>query len=256
MLKKNFLFIFCLILLLVNLAFAFENKSIDSDKIVKACFNYMRDEASQSTVEMLIKRPSWERTMTIKAWTKGEKNSLFRIFAPAKDKGNGTLKKGRQMWMFNPKINRVIKLPPSMMSQAWNGSDFSNNDLAKTDSLINDYNHTIIKTETDDKNNKIYYIKSIPKPEAPVVWGMLKLTIREDNILLKEEFFDEDFISVKKLITYDIQMISGKLYPIKWKMQKSDQKDEYTLLTYKKIEFKKTIPSNLFTLSELKRFNR
>ena len=80
-------------------------------------------------VLMTIHRPDWQRTMTIKAWTKGQKKSLFFIASPPKDEGNGTLKKGREMWMFNPKVNRVIKVPPSMMSKSWMGSDFSNNDL-------------------------------------------------------------------------------------------------------------------------------
>jgi outer membrane lipoprotein-sorting protein len=91
----------------------------DARTIVKEGFNYMRGKSSFSVVDMTIHRPDWERKMTIEAWTKGHKNSLFRIIAPAKDKDNGTLKRGREMWMYNPKVNRVIKLPPSMMSQAW-----------------------------------------------------------------------------------------------------------------------------------------
>ena len=93
--------------------------------LVKEAVDYYRGKASIATVGMTIHRPEWERTMTIKAWTKGQKDSLFFISAPPKDEGNGTLKKGREMWTYNPKINRVIKLPPSMMSQAWMGSDFS-----------------------------------------------------------------------------------------------------------------------------------
>ena len=84
--------------------------------LVENSFNYMRGKTSVSTVEMTIHRPDWQRTMTINCWTKGQENSIFRIIAPAKDRGNGTLKRGREMWMYNPKINRVIKIPPSMMS--------------------------------------------------------------------------------------------------------------------------------------------
>jgi outer membrane lipoprotein-sorting protein len=178
----------------------------DPADLVKDSFNYMRGKTSVATVEMTIHRPDWQRTMTINCWTKGQENSIFRIIAPAKDRGNGTLKRGREMWMYNPKINRVIKIPPSMwmynpkinrvikippsmMSQAWMGSDFSNNDLSKTTSLIEDYIHTIINTETIE-GKKVYTIKSMPKPEAPVVWGMQKLKIREDHIFLMQEFYD------------------------------------------------------------------
>jgi outer membrane lipoprotein-sorting protein len=99
----------------------------DAQALVEESFNYLRGKTSISTVSMTIHRKDWERVMTIRAWTKGEDESIFWIASPPKDYGNGTLKKGEQMWIYNPKVNRVIKIPPSMMSQAWMGSDFSNN---------------------------------------------------------------------------------------------------------------------------------
>ena len=230
-------------------------KTGNAQDIVKSSFNYMRGKSSVSKVNMTIHRPDWERHVTIEAWTKGESDCIFRIIAPAKDNGNGTLKKKNEMWMYNPKINRVIKIPPSMMCQAWMGSDFSNNDLSKTDSLINDYTHTLTGTETHD-GKKVYLIKSMPKPDAPVVWGMLKLKIREDNILLQEAFYDEDSELVKTLSNSNIQMIGKKLYPTVWIMKKADTKGEYTRLEYEKIAFDQNLSDNLFTLSSLKSFRR
>ncbi|MFC1516493.1 outer membrane lipoprotein-sorting protein [Thermodesulfobacteriota bacterium] len=223
----------------------------DGQALVQAGFNYIRDTASVSLVEMTIHRPTWERTVTLKAWTLGEKDSLFTIIAPPKDNGNGTLKKGREMWIYNPKVNRVIKLPPSMMSQSWMGSDFSNNDLAKSDTLINEYSHTVTGTETRD-GKTVYIIKSMPKPDAPVVWGMQMLKIREDNIFLEQAFFDEDLKIVKALRFTDIRMIGGKLYPVKLVMEKSDEPEKYTVVEHKELEFKDSLPPGLFTLSNLR----
>lgn len=223
----------------------------DAETIVKESFDYMRGKASISTCTMLIHRPDWQRSMTIKAWTLGQSDSLFYITKPPKDAGNGTLKKGEEMWMYNPKVNRVIKLPPSMMSQAWMGSDFSNNDLAKTDSLIKDYIHTLEKTEMVD-GKKVFFIKSMPKPRAPVVWGMQKLKIREDHIFLLQDFYDEDLKLVKSLTMLDIKPMGGKLYPAKWRMQKADTKGEYTVVGYEKLEFKDSLPESRFTLSNLR----
>jgi outer membrane lipoprotein-sorting protein len=223
--------------------------------IVNASFNYWRGNASIATVSMTIHRPDWERSYTIKAWTKGEKYSLFTITSPAKDEGNGTLKKGGEMWMYNPKINRVIKVPPSMMSQSWMGSDFSNNDLAKSDSLVDDYTHTVTEKEVHE-GKTIYQIESIPKPDAPVVWGMQKLKIREDLIFLREEFYDEDYTIVKELNFYDIQMLGGKLYPRVMKMQKTETPDEYTVVEYNNLTFADDLPDDIFTLSALKTIRR
>lgn len=223
----------------------------DAQDIVDASFNYMREKTSVSTVEMIIYRPEWKRAMTIKAWTKGQDQSIFWIISPPKDKGNSTLKKKREMWIYNPKVNRVIKLPPSMMSQAWMGSDFSNDDLSKTDSLLTDYVHTIIGTETHEGKN-VYVIKSMPKPEAPVVWGMQKLKIREDHIFLEQEFYDEDLQPVKILTTEKIGMMGMKLFPRVWKMRKVDVEDEYTVLEYSELSFNIDLPRNLFSISSLK----
>ncbi len=219
--------------------------------IVEAGFNYLRDKTSYAAVEMVIHRPDWERRMTINAWTKGQDESLIKILAPPKDKGNGTLKKGREMWIYNPKVNRVIKLPPSMMSQSWMGSDFSNNDLAKTDSLIKDYTHNIIGTETHD-GKTVYSIASMPKPRAPVIWGMLKLKIREDLVFLRQEFFDEELKPVKIMTGTQIQMLGGKMFPKIWKMEKADVPEEYTVLDYQAVAFNVSLDKNLLSVSGLK----
>jgi len=225
--------------------------AMDAATLVRDAVNYYRGSASYAVVEMTIHRPAWERNLTIKAWTKGQKDSLFTIIAPPKDNGNGTLKKGKEMWIFNPKVNRVIKLPPSMMSQSWMGSDFSNNDLAKSDSIIDEYTHKITATETHE-GKKVYVVTSMPKPDAPVVWGMQKLWIREDLVFLKEEFYDEDLKPVKVMTGSQIKMLSGRLFPRIWRMRKSDREDEYTMLEYKELEFKENLPADLFTLSSLK----
>ena len=253
MLKKNLsLSVFALLLLPLQ---ALAADDPDASALVENSFKYMRGNASIATVIMTIHRPDWERKMTIKAWTRGKKYSLFYIQSPPKDHGNGTLKKSRVMWMYNPKVNRVIKVPPSMMSQSWMGSDFSNNDLAKSDSFVNDYIHSIVGTETHE-GQKVYVIKSMPKPDAPVIWGMQMLKIREDLIWLSPEFFDEDFKSVKRMTTLEIQLMGGKLYPKVWRMRETDKEDRYTQLTYSSLTFKSDLPDSLFTLTSLRKARR
>ncbi len=227
----------------------------DAAKLVKAAFDYWRGTASISTVKMTIHRSDWERSMTFKAWTQGEDESILFIIAPAKDQGNGTLLKNGQMWTFNPRINQVIKLPPSMMSQEWMGSDFSNNDLAKSNTLLVDYTHELIGTENED-GKKVYLIKSTPKPRAPVIWGMQKLRVREDYLILREEYYDEDMKLVKAMDASEIKPVGSKLFPMLWIMRKADKENEYTRLDYRELKFLDTLPDRLFTLSNLRNQER
>lgn len=226
-------------------------RPMDAQTLVQESFDYWRGQASVSLVDMTVHRPDWERTLTIQAWTEGQHDSLFRIVAPARDRGNGTLKKGRDMWIFNPKVNRVIKLPPAMMSQAWMGSDFSNNDLAKSDSLIQDYDHRIVATRVVD-GLKIYEVESLPKPGAPVIWGLQRLTIREDLIFLVQEFFDEEQRAVKRMNALEIGMLGGKRFPRVWRMAKVGEADHYTELRYRELQFVPALPPDTLTLANLK----
>lgn len=223
----------------------------DAQEIIEAGFDHYRGKASRATFEMVIHRPNWERRMQMDALTKGTDRSLVRITAPAKDKDNGTLKRGRDMWTFNPKVNRVIKLPPSLMAQSWLGSDFSNNDISKSDSILNDYQHTMVGTTTHE-GHTVYIIESIPHPDAPVVWGKQILHIRDDNVLILQEFFDEDLQSVKRMVGEQVQMMGGRMFPKVWRMQENGKADQYTLLRYHKLSFLDDLPDRYFTLNQLK----
>lgn len=223
----------------------------DAAQIIQDYLDHVRGKASISTVTMTIVRPDWQRQMTIKAWTMGQSDSLFQILGPPRDAGNGTLKKGRQMWMFNPKVNRVIKLPPSMMSQGWMGSDFSNNDLSKSDTITQDYKHKITGTEKVD-GHKVYDIECIPKPMAPVVWGKLTFKIREDNVPIEQNYYDEDMKLVKALSFQNVKMMGGRLLPALWIMKKADSDGEYTKVLNEAVEYKDDLPERYFTLENLK----
>lgn len=226
----------------------------DARVLIAKAWDYMRGKTSVSVVKMTVHRADWERSSVIKAWTKGREDSIFQIMAPKKDKGNGTLKMGRDMWTYNPKINRVVKIPASMMSQSWMGSDFSNNDLSKADTILNDYTHEIENTQTQD-GVKIYDINARPKPDAPVIWGMQKLKIREDGIILEQAFYDEDMHVVKIMATTDIKVMGNRPFPVKWTMRSmdADSKEDYTLLEYDELQFDVPVQERLFTVNALKR---
>lgn len=220
-------------------------------EIIEKAFDYWRGKSSTSSFSMTIHRPDFERTMSMRGWTRGRQDALFFVEKPTKDAGNGSLKKGREMWSYNPKINRVIKLPPSMMSQSWMGSDFSNDDLAKSDSILDEYIHTII-SQTKDGPVSIYEIESIAKEDAPVVWGKQVTSVREDGILLRQSFYDEDMVMVKEMLAENIESMGGRLFPRIWTMRQVDKKNQYTRLEYLELDFNTVLPDSLFSITSLK----
>jgi len=239
---KAFIKLLMMLLLMTNLAFAESARDI-----VERSYNYMRGDTSVAVLEMKIHRPDFERHLSMKAWSKGRSDGVFFITKPKRDAGNGTLKKGQQMWMYNPNINRVIKLPPSMMAQSWMGSDFSNNDLSKTESMIDDYNHFMLS-----ETNGVFTIQSTPKDGAAVVWGRVDMVIRADGVLMSQKFYDQEMVPVKELVTSDIANFGGKLFPKTWIMRNLEEADRYTSIKYIELEFNTPLPDSIFTTTYMK----
>ncbi len=222
----------------------------DAVAILRSTFDNWRAESSHAVLEMEIQRSSGRRTMTLDSWTQGEKKALVRFTAPARDAGNATLQLGNATYVFNPRLNQVIKLPASALSQSWMGSDFSYEDLSRSEKVIDDYNHTLLSTKTQG-GHKIYVIESIPKPRVPVVWGKQVLTVRDDGVLLAVEYYDQLGARVRAMTTDKVATIGGRPYPAVLTMRSDEKPGQYTRVTTKSAEFDIRIPAYLFTKSNL-----
>ena len=222
----------------------------DATQIVRDAVNHWRGVSSESVMTMIIHRPDWERSMTMRAWTKGDEKSLVRVLEPRKDRGNGTLIDDTNMWTFSPKINRVIKVPSSMMGQSWMGSDFSNNEVARADDIIDDYDHRLLGVDEVD-GVEVYEIESVPHEEAPVVWGREVLRIRADKVVLSHRFYDQDGKLVKELESLEIGEMGGRVVAIRQRMSKVGSQEEWTEIRLDSVQYGLELRDSLFTLSSL-----
>ena len=223
----------------------------DARQIVRDAVDHWRGLSSYTVMTMVIHRPDWERSMTMEAWTKGDERSLVRVIEPKKDRGNGTLIDGDNMWTFSPKVNRVIKVPSSMMGQSWMGSDFSNKDIARVEDIIDEYDHTIVATDEVD-GVVTTTIRSIPHEDAAVVWGSEVLKIRDDHVVTEHAFYDQDGDLVKTLVTMDIDEMGGRTIATRQRMVKTEDAGEWTEIAVLEVEYELELKDSLFTLSNLR----
>jgi outer membrane lipoprotein-sorting protein len=224
----------------------------DATEIVKKADLKMRGESARAELTMKIIRPSWQRSVSLKTWSKGNDYSLIVVTAPSAEEGIAYLKRGNEIWNWLPDINRTIKLPPSMMSQSWMGSDFSNNDLVRESSIVTDYTHTLVGDSTIN-GREVYKIKMEPKPDAPVVWGKVNTFISKDEYLqLRTEFYDEDGKLMQTLKASEIKEMGGRVIPTRIEMIPADEPDQKTVLIYKDMEFNIDIPESYFSIQNMK----
>lgn len=212
-----------------------------------------RGETSQGTMVMKIVRPDWERTVEMKSWSQGDDYFLIYITAPAKDKGQVFLKRKKEMWNWVPSIERMIKIPPSMMMQSWMGSDFTNDDLVRQSSIVKDYNHSLLGEETV-RDMACYKIELIPHPDAPVVWGKIISWVTIDGFnLWKSEYYDEDGFLINIENGYDLKSFGDRILPSRMEIIPADEPGKKTVLLMKEVLYDEPIDDSYFTQQYMKR---
>lgn len=240
---------FCVIACVLLSSFSYAESAFD---IVQKSDQAMRGKSSYSEATMKIVRPDWSRSMTMKSWTKGTELSLVLVTAPAKDKGSASLKRHREMWNWVPSIERVIKIAPSMLSQSWMGSDFTNDDLINQSSIVVDYQHQLLQSETFD-GDKVWVIDALAKPDAPVVWSKVRLWISQTSFLQRKvEFYDEFDQLVNVLTTYDVQTLGGRDVATRMEMQPIDKPGNKTVLITHEAQFDFDIDDDFFSQQQMK----
>ena len=248
--SKRWKMVFMVVSILLSMQLMAEEIT-DAKDLVQAAMDHWRGINSYSEMTMTIHRPDWERSMSMRAWSEGDKLSLVRVSEPKKDAGNGTLLKDNDMWSYSPKINRIIKIPSSMMSQGWMGSDFSNKDISKSTDILDQYEHSLT-SQAQENGHTVYTIEAIPHEDAAIVWGKEVLKIRDDFVMLEEQFWDQDGELVKVMRASDVTEMGGRSVARVLRMGKLETPDEWTEMTISTIEFDLELPTGIFTLSNLR----
>lgn len=222
---------------------------------VAAAEKNVEGKSFKGTGTMTVKRDSESRTMKMKFWWKDRRLALIRVIEPKKDAGTGNLRVGLDLWQYLPKVNRIVRVPSSMMLQSWMGSDFSNDDLVRGGSLHGDYTHKELGQEKIGSDDTVK-IECTPKPTAPVVWGKVILWVRaKDNAPVKHEYYTEKGDLIKVMSGENIQTFGSHNVPLKMTMKNLKKENSETTIEYEKssIEFDSDIPDSIFTQENLRR---
>ena len=250
--KKFYTALFTICLFSLNYIMVFAQGISAGEIVKKADEKFNGEKSSMMLMSMTIIRPTWQRTVEFKNWSMGREYALTLITAPARDAGQTFLKRVNEMWSWNPSISRLVKLPPSMMSQGWMGSDYTNDDIMKESSAVNDYTHEITGEETID-GRECYRIKMVAKENAAVVWGhQIRWIDKKEFLMLKAEFYDEDGNLVRSETGSDIKNMDGRMIQTKIVLVPKDEPGNSTVITIEDIKFNIPIQDSFFSQQNMK----
>ena len=214
--------------------------------------DHLRGKTSRADMTISIVRPKWSREMAMKTWSKGDDLFMILVTSPAKDAGTAFLKRDKDLWNWVPAVERNVKLPPSMMSQNWMGTDFTNDDLVREANVKNDYDHRI-EGEEDQQGRKCWKIRMTPHEDAGVVWDHVLVWIdQQDYLQLRSEFYDEDGALVNTMVNSDIRTMGGRTIPAKMEMTPADKPGHKTVITYTDLEYDIPISDDFFTVQQMR----
>ncbi len=221
----------------------------EAQAVIEKLDRLLRSDTNQARYSMRVETPSWQRDIRMDSWDDRPNDSFFiRILSPKKDRDTSFLKVGPNLWMYIPKLERDIRIPPSMMLSSWMGSDFTNDDLVKSSSIVEDYTHRII-----ERTDKVLVVESLPKPEAPVVWGKLVHRIMADGMPIEAEYFDEHGKLIRRMAFEAVRNMGGRRIPTRWVMQPMNKPGKKTIMIIESIAFDIPIPAETFERANLKR---
>jgi len=227
--------------------------SMTAREVVDKSNQLLRANSSISEISMTIIKPDWSRTMRMKVWALEPDYALILITEPARDEGTVTLKRENEVWNYIPRVDRVIKVPPSMMMQSWMGSDFTNDDLVRESSIVEDYQHSFAG-EDSLQGYACHKIEMVPKPDAGVVWDKIIVWITKEKFMqLRADYFDEDGSRVRTMTGSKIREMDGRMIPTHWEMNPLDEEGQKTLMEYHSIDFNVALDPSFFSRQNMKR---
>jgi outer membrane lipoprotein-sorting protein len=247
----NIVFISSLLILFSGLAGA-EKENENIKEIISKLDRLYRADQSYARIEMEIVNPNWARTLRMDCWTKGMTKTFIRVLSPEKDRGFSTLRIEKEMWNYFPKIAKVMKVPPSMMMGSWMGSDFTNDDLVKQTTLLDDYDASLL--ENSNPETDFYHIQLIPKKLTTTVWGKITAKIRKkDYIPVSEEYYDEKGSLARRMEFSDIKDLGGRMVPSTMVVIPVTKSGNKTVIRYLSADFSPGVEEGIFTLRNLQK---
>lgn len=221
------------------------------ETVTRALDDLYRSTSSVATMTMKVVNDRGTRELTLEAWSKGKDLSLVVIRKPSREAGTATLRTKEGLWNYAPRADRLIRIPTGLLSDAWMGSHFSNDDLVRETSYEEDYDTKLSWATLEGQ--RALKVTFTPKPSAPVIYSLVEFYVRPaDYVALRADYFDRGKV-VRRMEFSDIREVGGKPVPHKMVLRPMDKSGESTTMTYESLKFDVPVDDELFTARGLRR---
>jgi len=228
------------------------NAQPNADEILDRVDKNMSSENRIFESSMTIHGRRSSRTMTMRTYSVGDKQSFTEYLTPPREQGTKMLKLENQLWIYSPSTDRTIQISGHMLRQSVMGSDLSYEDMMEDRKLKDIYSAKVIGEETID-GRKTYVIELTAKVDD-VAYHSRKMWIdTEKNIPLKEDLFAKSGQLLKRTIMSEAEKIEGRWFPTKIVFKDMLKQGDGTEYKITSIKFNQNIPEHIFSKAALRK---
>lgn len=223
-------------------------QDITAQDVLDRVVENLRGVGQWATLQLTVERPQRTTDYVMEIVTDGDKRSLARVTAPPREAGQAFLSVDTNLLIYNPRLGRSLRLPPSGRSNAFLGSDLSYDDLAGEE-YRDQYDATIAGSNAD-----AITLDLTPHPEAPTPYGKLEFRVQRATYApLTLTFFDQRGNAVKRMSFSDFKTVDGRTVPERFEVVDLLKDGYRTVAAWTRVDYTTPVPDACFTEAALER---
>jgi outer membrane lipoprotein-sorting protein len=191
------------------------------------------------------------RTKAMKTVGLGAEKALVE-FTNAEDRGTKYLKINKELWIYFPSEQDVVKISGHMLKEGMMGSDVSYEDALEADALHKKYNAALSPDE--DCDGRSCYVVTLDATVKDVPYYKRKMWVDKELLIpRKEEMYAKSGTLLKVSHVLDIKKIGSRHFPTKVEMVNKLRKDTKTVFEMTDVAFDVKVDNDVFSLQNLQR---
>jgi outer membrane lipoprotein-sorting protein len=193
------------------------------------------------------------RTKSLKVLSlSGDETRAIVEFTNTEDEGTKYLMIAKNLWIYFPEEEDVVKISGHMLKEGMMGSDVSYEDALESDALSDKY--TVTLSGEENINSQDCYVLTLDAKVKKVPYYKRKMWVDKNTfVALKEEMYAKSGKMLKVSNVLEMENINGRNIATKVEMVNVLRKDSRTVFTMQNIIFDKPLDEKIFTLRYLRK---
>lgn len=210
-------------------------------------------ESRTTTITMTVVNSRRTREFTMRTFARGEDEASIEYLSPTRDAGTKMLRRGEELWMYIPNIERTQKISGHMLRQGMMGSDMSYEDMMASTSWQDQYTASV--TGADEVGGrKCWKVELLAKDDAVTYPKRVTCVDAETGIPTRQDLYALSGMLLKTWTMEEIKTFEGgRRFPTKMTVSYKLKEGTYTTIEMTDIVFGVELEDEIFSQRWLER---